>query len=317
MTETVRPGSARAHPPLSWHRPLLIFALANAVVAAVALVGVLADPRVLGGAPIWLKPLKFAVSFTLFGLALAWMISLLRTRRRWGNWLGILVAVTGTVEMVVIVGQVVRGQHSHYNVATPLDAMLWTVMAVSIVLLWLATIGVAILLLRERLADRALAAGIQLGLVIAAVGMAVAFFMTSPSAEQRAARAAGEATASGAHSVGVPDGGLGLPVTGWSTEGGDLRIGHFVGLHAAQGLPLLALALGALAGRWTTLRDERVRHRLVVVAAATWLGLTLLLTWQALRGQPLLAPDGLTLAALGGLLLGALIGTGSVLRTGR
>lgn len=276
----------------------------------------LADPRDLGGAPIWLKPLKFSVSFVLYGVVLAWMISLLQRRPRWGYWLGVLVTVTGVVEMTVIVGQVVRGRQSHFNVATPLDTTLWAVMAATIVLLWLATLGVAILLLRERIADRALAAGIRLGLGVSLVGMAVASFMGSPNADQQAALEAGEATVSGAHSVGVVDGGPGMAVTGWSTTGGDLRVGHFVGLHAAQGLPLLALGLMALAGRWAALRDERVRFGLVAVGAATWLGLTVLLTWQALRGQPVLAPDGLTIAVLAGLLLAAGLGVASVLRTG-
>lgn len=314
LISTRLPASLR--PVLSWHRPLLVFAAANAVLVVVAVVGLLADPRVLGGAPIWLKPLKFAVSFVLYGVVLAWMISLLRRRPRWGYWLGVLIIVTGVAEMAVIVGQVVRGQQSHFNVTTTVDATLWYVMAVTIVLLWLATLGVAILLLRERIADPALAAGIRLGLGVALLGMLVGVLMGTPTADQRAALAAGETTVSGAHSVGVTDGGPGLALTGWSTTGGDLRVGHFVGMHAAQALPLLALALGALAGRWTSLRDERVRVRVVAVGAATWLGLTLALTWQALRGQPLLAPDGLTLAVLAGLLAAAAIGAAAALRAG-
>jgi len=138
-----------------------------------------------------------------------------------------------------------------------------------------------------------------------------------PTSEQQDALASGEGNRSGSHSVGVEDGGPGMPLTGWSSTGGDLRIGHFVGLHAAQGLPLLALVLGAAANRRSSLRDERIRLGLIVVGAATWLGLTVLLAWQALRGQPLLAPDGLTLTVLAGLVLAAVIGVALVLRASR
>jgi hypothetical protein len=35
-----------------------------------------------------------------------------------------------------------------------------------------------------------------------------------------------------------------LPITGWNTQGGDLRIGHFLGVHALQLILMLALGLG-------------------------------------------------------------------------
>jgi hypothetical protein len=57
----------------------------------------------------------------------------------------------------------------------------------------------------------------------------------------------------------------------------------------------------------------RERSRLVGVAAAFWIALTLLLTWQALRGQSLIAPDALTLSALGLLLAMTAGASGAVL----
>ncbi len=112
-------------------------------------------------------------------------------------------------------------------------------------------------------------------------------------------------SAVGSHAVGVPDGGPGLPFVGWSTIGGDLRVGHFVGLHALQVLPLLA-ALVAQRGL-----PEAARVRAVVSVAAGYLGLVLLLTWQALRAQPVLAPDGLTASAF----VLVVLGTGAGLAT--
>jgi hypothetical protein len=117
--------------------------------------------------------------------------------------------------------------------------------------------------------------------------------MARPTAEQRSAQAIGAPmTILGAHTVGAPDGGPGLPGTGWSTTHGDLRIAHFAGLHAMQVLPLIALGLRRRA--WS----DRVRQRLTLTAAVSYAGLFVLLLSQALRGQSVLAPDGVTLALL-------------------
>ena len=132
--------------------------------------------------------------------------------------------------------------------------------------------------------------------------MGVAFLMTSETpAQERAADAAGiEAPIEGAHSVGVKDGGPGLPVTGWSTTGGDLRVPHFVGLHGLQALPLFSYLLALFAPDWL-----RTRHRatLVWTAGLSYLGLVGLLTWQALRGQPVISPDAQTLGVIFALFL--------------
>jgi hypothetical protein len=71
----------------------------------------------------------------------------------------------------------------------------------------------------------------------------------------------------------------------------------------------------ALAPRFARLRDERVRLRLTLVASGTYAAVFVLLTWQALRGQALLAPDATTLAVAGTLTLLAAVATGAALRT--
>jgi hypothetical protein len=69
-------------------------------------------------------------------------------------------------------------------------------------------------------------------------------------------------------------------------------------MHALQALPLLAFLLVRAARRFARLGDELLRTRLVLIFAGVHGALTVLVTWQALRGQPLSAPDGLTLTAL-------------------
>ncbi|WP_199180205.1 hypothetical protein [Verrucosispora sp. ts21] len=292
----------------AWHRPLLIFVWAMAGLAVVSVVGVVVDGRVLTGVPIWLKPLKFAVSFVLYGVTLAWLLSLLRRRSRVAEWTATLIVALGVVEMAIIVGQVLRGTTSHYNVSSSLNAMLWMLMGVAIMVLSVAHLVLAVVVLRQPIADRAGRYAIGLGLGLALLGMLVATPMVM----------AGDGSAAegiaGAHSVGVVDGGPGLPLVGWSSTGGDLRIGHFVGLHAMQVLPILAVLLGRFGGGRL---NGRTRARLLVVAGGAYGGLTLLLTWQALRGQALLRPDALTLGVAAALLVATVAAAGLVVARGR
>ena len=305
----------------TWNRPLLAFGAAMILLVPVCLAGLLLDVRTLGGVAIWAKPLKFSISLALYAVTLAWMVSLVGRGRggrahRIASGAATVVAVAGVVEMVAIVGQVLRGVGSHFNTATAFDTAVYAVMGTSITALWVANLVVAVLLLRERSLSPTTGRGVRLGLVVSLLGMAVAFLMTGPSGAQiEGARTAGALPVTGGHAVGVADGGAGLPFLGWSTTGGDLRVPHFVGLHGMQVVPLVALGLLLLASRVAALRVETVRVRLVVVAAGAWTGLTALLTWQALRGQPLLAPDAATLGAAATLAAGTLVAVVAVLRT--
>jgi hypothetical protein len=287
------------------HRPLVIVAALMAAIAVAATIGLFADDRVLMGVPIWLKPFKFSVSIAIYAVTIAWMISLLDRRKRFGWWLGTIIAFTMLIEMVIIVGQVSRGHQSHFNNRTPLDATLYSIMGATIAIAWMCTLILAILLLIQRLPDRANALAVRFGLLVGLGGMGVGFLMTLPT---KAQLSQDTPTIVGAHSVGVEDGGPGLSLVNWSTTGGDLRAGHFIGMHALQFLPLFAFALMLASRRIDRLRADRVRARLIVVAGLAYAAFTALIVWQALRGQPLIHPDALTLSVAGGLLLATLGG---------
>jgi hypothetical protein len=196
--------------------------------------------------------------------------------------------------------QVVRGTTSHFNFTTPFDGAVFETMAGFIVLVWTMGLITAILLLRQRLPDAAWAWALRLGMITALVGMAVAFFMTTPTATQLAAAQAGHGLPiGGAHTVGVTDGGPGLPLVGWSTVGGDLRVPHFVGLHGLQVLLLVGIVVAQTAS-WL---DARHRVAIVITAGLGYVAFIVILTWQALRAQSIVHPDALTLGTLGALVV--------------
>jgi hypothetical protein len=275
-------------------RPLVATALVMLVALVAFAAGLLIDPAVIAGAPAWLKPAKFAVSIAVYCLTLAWIFTWLPDRVRLRRYVGWATAVALTLEMVIIGLQAWRGTTSHFNLTTPFDALMFQVMGLVIVAQTLTTIAVAVALWRQPFSDRALGWALRLGMAITIVGALSGGLMARPTPEQRSAAATGaQMLTIGAHTVGAPDGGPGLPGTGWSTTHGDLRIAHFAGLHALQILPLIALGLRRRS--WS----EGVRQRLTLTAAASYFGLFVLLFSQALRGQSVLAPDAVTIALLG------------------
>ncbi|MEV7553042.1 hypothetical protein AB0N89_25820 [Amycolatopsis sp. NPDC089917] len=289
----------------TWHRGSYRCAQAFAVITVLCVLAMLIDQRTLGGAPLWAKPFKFAVSATLYFFSWSWLVSLLpKFRRTAGALTNVLVAIF-TAEYALVVFQASRVRASHFNNATPLDNTIFQVMGGMIAVLWTVNLVLTIAVLFTRLPDRATTWAARIGAILGMIGISLATLMSSPTPDQQALLdATGQSAMIGAHTVGLPDGGPGLPILGWSTVGGDLRIPHFLGLHGLQALPLLALALGVLAARYPRLRDDVVRLRLVLIAGAGYAGLLALLTWQALRGQSIVAPDSQTLTAFALLIAG-------------
>ncbi|GAB3358297.1 hypothetical protein [Modestobacter lapidis] len=270
------------------NRPLLALAALMAVTAVVTAVLAVVDPVQIVGRNGWLKPLKFAISIGIYAVTIAWLLDRLPERRqRAGRIVAGVITAALVVEIVIITGAVAAGTTSHFNVSSPLATTLWATMGTAIAVVWLVTLVLAALLWRSP-DDAARQLAIRAGLVLGLAGMAVAFLMTTPTPEQLD----GFAGVAGAHAVGVPDDGPGLPLLGWSTTGGDLRVPHFVGMHALQALPLLTLALEALARRLPALADPGTRFRVVAVVSGGYAALLALLTLQALAGIPVTEPLG-------------------------
>lgn len=261
------------------------------------LVGLLVDHRVISGAPAWLKPTKFAISSAIFSASLAWLFQYLpnfaTSMRRVGLGIGAILII----ENVFIDVQAARGTASHFNIATVLDSILYGIMGFSIAILLLLSIWITIALFRQPFADSTWGWALRLGMLVSVLGSATGGLMTRPTAGQLALMQNARPTIMGAHTVGAPDGGPGLPGVGWSAQHGDLRIAHFMGLHALQIIPLLA---------WW--RGRKRTTRFVFATSASYFGLYLILVWQALRGESIAQPSQLTLLVLGVWLAATLVG---------
>ncbi|HTV02519.1 MAG TPA: hypothetical protein VMF13_18365 [Luteitalea sp.] len=283
----------------SAHAPLVAFAALSVVFAALTAVATVVDPRTITGAPAWNKPFKFFVSTAIYGATFAWYLAVVResapddarTRAdRIGYLCGYGVLVALVIELVLISMQAWRGVTSHFNRTTPFDGLVFDVMGGAIFTLTALHAVLIVLLLRAKGRGRPLLAACRWGAIVAMIGLGVGGLMVAPSAEQITVLKRGAGGIQGGHTIGAPDGGAGLPVVNWSTEAGDNRAPHFIGLHAMQVLPLVALLVPAT---WPT------RQILAAVNASglAYAILTLAMIVQASQGRPVLRP-GIVIATL-------------------
>ena len=273
------------------HTKPLFWLAVICVVVAITLVPLwILDSRQLLGVSVWEKPIKFYISVAIFSFTYSWLSSFLTRGGRWVKLTGFVIAVSLAVENVLILAMASIGETSHFNVSTPTAIAVWSIMATFISIVLFSTVFISLMIMFQKQQEFNLKLALALGSINTAVGMGLAYLMTWPTAAQLA----NYQGIAGAHAVGVSDGGPGLPFLGWSTLAGDLRVGHFFGLHSIQvAAILLALSL---------LLPIAFRMPLIVVGNLTWLGFVGLVTWQSLRAEPFASPSALTLTGLAVLL---------------
>jgi hypothetical protein len=212
------------------------------------------------GVNAWFKPFKFAASIGILSLTIAWLLGYLHPMREKGivEW-GLVISLG--LEIIYIAWRAYRGEASHFNVSTPFNAIMYGLMAAGATF---ATLMVGIVAFRffaqpfPELHPSYLLA-IRAGLVLFVIFSFQGFAMGSRMA----------------HTVGAADGGPGIPILNWSTIAGDLRIAHFMGMHALQILPLLAVFL---------IKSTKG----MAVTIAVYALVCLFILTQALKGEPLL-----------------------------
>ena len=273
------------------HTKSLFWLAVISAVGAVVLVPLwIFDARELGGVSVWEKPLKFFVSSAIFSFTFSWLSSFITKGSRWVKVAGLFIAISLAVELVLIAAMAALGTTSHFNVSTPTAIVIWSLMATFISIVLFSTLFLSITILLQKQQELSLKLTLVLGSLNTAVGMGLAYLMTSPTANQLASFQG----IAGAHAVGVSDGGPGLPFLGWSTVAGDLRVGHFFGLHSIQ---VAAILLSV-----TLVLPIALRVPLLIVGNFTWLGFVGLVTWQSLRAEPFSSPSQLSVTGFGVLL---------------
>lgn len=267
------------------HKMLNVAALTSLVGSIVALLLFVIDPRELLGVSIWEKPLKFLISATLYSATFSWLFTFVEKGKSLASKMGNLIAVMLLVELAVIVGMASVGSTSHFNVSTPFNIAVWSLMASAITAVWVATFLLSIGLWNSRRMSDDLRLAVRWGIALGLAGMGIAFTMTPPQPQQILPE--NWVGVAGAHTVGAADGGPGLPFFGWSTEAGDLRISHFLGLHALQVLPLVAAVV-------TVIFATHLVRRAIITGAAVAYALLIVFTYvQALLGETVVQPSSL------------------------
>lgn len=264
---------------------------AMVVVSLIALVcssiGLVTDHRYIAGELAWIKPFKFSLSLALYGGSLVFISQYLDARKFVLKATSYAALAGCIVELCAISFQSFRGEPSHFNLSTPIDAALWYIIKAAIMPVAFSIVAMLIMLLRQRTLPAVLGSAICWGALLAAVGFIPGFLMLLPEHLQHVFT---NRVVVG-HTVGISAHVSVIPYLGWSTIVGDLRVAHFVGLHALQIMPLLGAFINSCFSKLSLTR----RYILVSISGFTYFAVIMLLTWQALRGESIFSPGHQTI----------------------
>jgi len=240
--------------------------LLHFVLLAFAVTGIFTDGRELMGINIWIKPTKFILTAIIVLWTMAWYFMAYPFQEKTKTILSIAAAVLMLIENILISLQAFRGVLSHYNDQSVFDIMVFSLMGTSIGLFTFLAFCIFIKSFSFKLKFS----------TAMKWSFRIAWF-----AFLFASAVGGSMVAENGHTIGVEDGGPGIPFFNWSTEGGDLRIAHFFGLHAIQIIPFVSWVISK------TIKRNSVMTFLSIAFALLYLGWILFTFYQAKMGQSL------------------------------
>jgi len=233
---------------------------------AFTLICMLIDDRELMGINVWIKPTKFIISAIIVLWTMAWYFMVYPFKKITATGLAIAASILMLIENISISTQAWRGVLSHYNSETFFDSMIFTIMGLAIGLFTMIAFWLFI---------KSFSAKLDFSIAMK-WSFRIAWF-----AFLFASGVGGSMAGQAAHKVGVTDGGNGIPFFNWSTEGGDLRIAHFFGLHAIQVIPLATYFISK------QIKGKTLMTILSITFAILYLAWIIFTFYQAKSGQAL------------------------------
>lgn len=187
------------------------------------------DGRTLGGESVWLKPLRFDTSIAVYLFTMTIVLGWLRAPLR--NHYALRIAIAMIIETLCIGLQAARGVPSHFNIGTPLDGIVFNLMGLAILYNTYLLVRISIEFLRapQTTLSPFMQRAVALGLFATLAGSVVGGYMAARMSHA-------------------------------GTHGGDLRLGHFIGLHGLQFMLLL--------GAWLSRSSLSESSRRVVLNGA-------------------------------------------------
>jgi hypothetical protein len=220
----------------------------------------------------WIKPIKFSMSFSTFASTISLLLLALRISKWQLTLVRRAIAASVALEILSLAAQAWRSAY-HLSGQSLLDTSLAQVtnsmvMVNTAIVCWMLPLFCANRVQTDRI-DWPMVSAIRYSIMIFLAGNAIGGYML----------------ARGSHTVGAADGGAGLPFVNWSVIGGDLRIAHFIAIHAIQIVPLFAYILAQMSPI-LPVKHRRIAAGALALAVSFAVGATFV---QAALGHPLLS----------------------------